>query len=837
MSKRSGSGTSQERSPKKKRGLISADQSRLDLYFSNPTNGHPGREGTDRKKEPQLRLAKPGEGPHNTEIIDVDLDEDASPTVASGSPAPACRPSSPRRTLKVNVPEIVVSDIEYSSLTTDSLTFRSETPQLQAGHAVPYSFLAHALSELSSTRSRISILNILTNAIRVIIECHSPSLLPAIYLLSNTLSPPYSSVELGLGPSVISKAIQHVSGLSSAALKRLYTSTGDVGDVAFQAKSKVRTLVPHPSLTAPVVYSTLLQISKCAGQGAAAKKQGLVERLLVSAKGEEVRYLVRTLSQNLRVGAVRTSIFIALARAMVLVKPSSALYSSEHCIDPTRLKRANIDKKNKKASTAKDTVNEAFKAAEGLIRRVYAQHPSYDDIINALLESGLEGLSAKVPLTVGIPLHPTLGSPARSLSEVYKLLNGREFTAEYKYDGQRAQIHASKLVDDTVNVHIFSRHLEDMTTKASLEYPDIIALVEVFFSTRPELRSFIMDSEVVAINPQNGSLKTFQELSYRARKDVLIKDVEVQVGVFAFDLMFLDGEILLSRPLRERRALLHLNFAPRTPQEQSVARFDHVASCESNSGKENVEEFWEKAIESRCEGLMIKVLDNEGQPDVSVPTRKKPLPATYEPDKRTTAWLKLKKDYVDGLGDSLDLIPIGAWHGNGRKAAWWSPILLGVWDTESGRVVAVCKCMSGFSDQFYKEFTERYRLHEQPSVCSDRPAWACDMGGYRPDVYFKPQEVWEIRGADITISPTSVAALGLANPSRGLSLRFPRFIKVREDKSVMQASTPQFLADLWKKQDDRGFEDVDDGLIDVDPSDDVAESEEESDDCNSKGLR
>ncbi|KAG9220733.1 hypothetical protein CCMSSC00406_0003832 [Pleurotus cornucopiae] len=362
-----------------------------------------------------------------------------------------------------------------------------------------------------------------------------------------------------------------------------------------------------------------------------------------------------------------------------------------------------------------------------------------------------------------------------------------------------------------------------------------------------------MDSEVVAINPHNGSLKTFQELSYRARKDVLIKDVEVQVGVFAFDLMFLDGEILLSRPLRERRALLRLNFAPRTPQEQSVARFDHVASCESNSGKENVEEFWEKAIESRCEGLMIKVrsvtvqffslsnnpvwgaqvLDNEGQPDVSVQTRRKPLPATYEPDKRTTAWLKLKKDYVDGLGDSLDLIPIGAWHGNGRKAAWWSPILLGVWDAESGRAVAVCKCMSGFSDQFYKELTERYKIHEQSAVCSNRPTWACDMGGYRPDVYFKPQEVWEIRGADITISPTSVAALGLANPSRGLSLRFPRFIKVREDKSVMQASTPQFLADLWRKQDDRGFEGVDDGLIDVDLSDDIAESEEESDDCNS----
>lgn len=102
-------------------------------------------------------------------------------------------------------------------------------------------------------------------------------------------------------------------------------------------------------------------------------------------------------------------------------------------------------------------------------------------------------------------------------------------------------------------------------------------------------------------------------------------------------------------------------------------------------------------------------------------SHKKPLPATYEPgtlpppavikvytqriifsefkpshtDKRTSAWLKLKKDYVDGIGDSLDLVPLGAWHGMGRKAAWWSPILLGVWDGHQEKFVAMCKCMSG----------------------------------------------------------------------------------------------------------------------------------------------
>ena len=100
---------------------------------------------------------------------------------------------------------------------------------------VPYSFLAHALATLSATRSRIAKLDTLTNALRTICRQHPESLLPALYLLSNSLSPSYSPIELGLGPSIISKALQHVSGLSSAALKRLYNATGDPGEYPLRA--------------------------------------------------------------------------------------------------------------------------------------------------------------------------------------------------------------------------------------------------------------------------------------------------------------------------------------------------------------------------------------------------------------------------------------------------------------------------------------------------------------------------------------------------------------------------------------------------------------------------
>ena len=105
---------------------------------------------------------------------------------------------------------------------------------------------------------------------------------------------------------------------------------------------------------------------------------------------------------------------------------------------------------------------------------------------------------------------------------------------------------------------------------------------------------------------------------------------------------------------------------------------------------------WRRPAETR-ELKFLQLLDScevEERDAKKAKTRRKPFPATYEPDKRTAAWLKLKKDYITGLGDSFDLVPVGAWHGNGRKAKWWSPILLAL-KSDDGELVAVCKCMSG----------------------------------------------------------------------------------------------------------------------------------------------
>lgn len=470
------------------------------------------------------------------------------------------------------------------------------------------------------------------------------------------------------------------------------------------------------------------------------------------------------------------------------------------------------------AKLKKEEVTEIWSRSEEVVKACFARRPNYNDLIPALLEIGIcDELLLRCDITQHIPLRPMLGSITRDLSEMLTKVQGRDFACEYKYDGQRAQVHC----DEKGKASIFSRHLELMTDK----YPDLVALI-------PQIRgegvdSFIMEGEVVAVDANTGELKNFQTLTNRARKDVAIGSISIQVCLFAFDLMHINGESLLNRPFRERRELLRSLFV------EVPNRFTWVKSLDATSqDSEKVLEFFKSALEDKCEGIMVKVLDNlstlpaemdtadidtSGGPDNGASTaksksaedekkaksRRKPVLATYEPDKRLDSWLKVKKDYSSTF-DTLDLIPIGAWHGQGRKAKWWSPILLAVRNDESGSLEAVCKCMSGFTDTFYKANREHYDdgdiSGELRNTRVQRPGFV-EYSGPEPDVWFEPQEVWEVAFADITLSPTYTASLGLVSDERGLSLRFPRFLKKREDKGIEEASTNEFLAGLYRKQE------------------------------------
>ncbi|TKY88995.1 hypothetical protein EX895_002236 [Sporisorium graminicola] len=821
----------------------------------------------------------------------------------------------------------------------------------------PYALLTHAFVNITATRSRLAITTLLTNLLRTV-RAHDPeSLLPTVYLVSNHIAPPYDGIELGLGGSIINKAIKSVTGKSARFMKQVWDKTGDPGDVAYEAKKDVKALVRPAPITVQRLFSNLHSIARLSGQGSANQKLGYVTKLLVASRGEETRFLVRTFISHLRIQAVRTTIATALARTFALVEETSAPVEPSNAKEKERAALllvhphertgilANAIKPKERQDPHRLALMERLARAEKLVREVRARHPNFGVIVPSLLQHGLAGLSEHVPLRIGTPISPMLGSITRSLGAMHEKLGPRAFVSEFKYDGQRCQIHAiyvprsagpearrsikdgdakcGKWVgkNQEIYVRLFSRHLEEMTEK----YPDIVDMVPILMGqeseadanigvtaftdssasrpkdeapgpleaegfvktttdeppvTRQPITSFIMDAEVVAMDLE-GRLLPFQTLANRSRKDVNLHDIKVKVGVFAFDLMYLDGDSLLKSSFRTRRNLLHTLFPALSPQNPLIARFAHVRSCESTDA-DDVARFFAQAQEYKCEGIMVKSLDHhwEASPEsnddtdadgasddgmdgantsgrlqkladivdddlamenedetmktldssggasssgkrsgrnpqelVTMPAeigkgvngRGKALLSTYEPDKRCESWLKVKKDYVDGLGDSLDLVPIGAWHGMGRKASWWSPMLLALYEPTTGVLQAVCKCISGFTDAFYKDLNVRYAEGSDtcvPARYGEPSPFGIELetGSLWPDVWWKPSEVWEIRGADVTVSPNYTAAIGLVSEERGLSIRFPRFIRKREDKTVEQASTPASLAKIYFEQ-------------------------------------
>lgn len=167
------------------------------------------------------------------------------------------------------------------------------------GHAT-YALLTHCFVMVNSTASRIKIVDTLVNTLRVIIEGDPQSLLPAVWLATNSISPPYIDMELGLGGSAISKALKKVCGLDNAGLKKLSDKYGDAGDVAFEAKKRQSLTLRKPKpLTIKAVFDSLVKISMAKGHGSVETKQRLVERLVQDSRGaEESRYVVRTLVQH-----------------------------------------------------------------------------------------------------------------------------------------------------------------------------------------------------------------------------------------------------------------------------------------------------------------------------------------------------------------------------------------------------------------------------------------------------------------------------------------------------------------------------------------------------------
>uniref|UniRef100_A0A8C9JCB9 DNA ligase n=1 Tax=Panthera tigris altaica TaxID=74533 RepID=A0A8C9JCB9_PANTA len=348
-----------------------------------------------------------------------------------------------------------------------------------------------------------------------------------------------------------------------------------------------------------------------------AKKIDVIKGLFVACRHSEARFIARALSGRLRLGLAEQSVLAALAQAVSLTPPRPG--------EAPRLSPPGV--------------------------------PDLDRIIPVLLEHGLEHLPEHCRLSPGVPLKPMLAHPTRGVSEILKRFEEAAFTCEYKYDGQRAQVGGwTRSLGRRENTEHKEKQINlRLPLKTSIKLPSVT--------------SFILDTEAVAWDREKKQIQPFQVLTTRKRKEVDAADIQVQVCLYAFDLIYLNGESLVREPLSRRRQLLRENFV------QTEGEFVFATSLDTKD-TDQIAEFLEQSVKDSCEGLMVKTLD---------------IDATYEIAKRSHNWLKLKKDYLDGVGDTLDLVVIGAYLGRGKRAGRYGGFLLAAYDEESEELQAICK--------------------------------------------------------------------------------------------------------------------------------------------------
>ena len=369
---------------------------------------------------------------------------------------------------------------------------------------------------------------------------------------------------------------------------------------------------------------------------------------------------------------------------------------------------------------------------------------------------GIEEIK-KFKISLFSPIRPMLADRVKSEAEAIKKMP-QLFAAEYKLDGERVQIH--KQMNKII---LFSRRLENITQY----YPDIIENIGKSIN----VDEGIFEAEIVPINENTGEFLPFQELMHRRRKHKLEKAVlQYPITVNFFDVLYFDDRSCLNLEYTKRREILE-----KVVKEDNFSKLVPTLLVKNEN---EIEDFLENSINSGCEGLMLKTPN-----------------AGYRAGARGSNWLKLKREYRNELGDSLDLVVIGAYFGRGRRTGLYGTLLLGTYNPENDTFPSICKVGTGFTDesldQLYQILSNKVILKKNSRVVSEMEA----------DVWLEPELVLEVVASEITLSPIHKTGLNLVRKNSGFALRFPKFTgKIRYEKAVEDASTHDEVLALYKNQ-------------------------------------
>jgi len=586
-----------------------------------------------------------------------------------------------------------------------------------------YEELAKAYAKIEKTTKRLEMTALLVE----LLKNTPPDIVDkVIYLTQGKLAPDYVGVELGVAEKLAMRALSLATSVSLSEIEKLYKEKGDLGLVAEHILSTRKavslldffgTSETKQKLTVKRVYDNFMKIARASGEGSQDVKISALASLLKDASPLEAKYILRTITGRLRLGIADMTILDALAIAFG-----------------------------------------GLKRYREVIERAYNVHPDLGFIAKIVATKGIEGLE-EVKITVGIPILPMLAERLSSPREILEKLGGK-CLAEYKYDGERMQIHKRDK-----EVIIYSRRLENIT----YHYPDVQDYIREYI----KVKEAILEGECVAIDPDTGEMRPFQELMHRRRKYGIKEAIEkYPVVLYLFDCLYVEGEDLTTKPLYLRREKLR-----EIVRESEKVR---LSTAKVIGDPKELEVFFEEAISEGCEGIMCKSLERD---------------SIYQMGARGWLWIKYKRDYRYEMTDTVDLVAVGAFYGKGKRAGTYGALLMAAYDPESDTFKTVCKVGSGFTDEDLAKLPELFKPyiipHKHPRVDSKMVA----------DVWFVPAIVLEIIGAEITLSPLHTCGLNKVREGVGLAIRFPRFTgRYRFDKSPEQATTVKELIEMYKGQ-------------------------------------
>jgi DNA ligase-1 len=573
--------------------------------------------------------------------------------------------------------------------------------------------LAEYFEKLEATSKRLELTDILSQLFK---KATADEIGKICYLIQGRVAPFFEPTEIGMSENLVAIALARAFDKTKEEVIKSYRKLGNMGLAAslLAASSKLnpsaslRARVQSSKLTVSDVFERLHSIAKTGGEGSVDKKLTILSDLFKSLDPVSAKHVA-----NIPLGTLRLGIG-----------------------DPTVLDALSIAKKGDKS-------------LRPVLEDAYNKTSDLGFTAETFYRKGERGIR-EIKLIVGKPVRPALAERLPSAEEAVKRL-GDKFAAEPKFDGFRISIHK-----DGEKISLFSRNLENMTHA----FPDIVEAAK----RQIKAASAILEGEAIAYNPTTQEFLPFQETSKRRRKhEVEEMAKKLPLVVFAFDLLYVNGRDITTRPYSERRK----NLEKIIPSKNSIIR---KAEERVLSTPKEVLEFFNESVSEGLEGLMLKKLDS-----------------AYQAGGRGYHWIKFKRSQSGELMDTVDCVLLGVFSGRGKRTEFGvGGLLVGVYDEKKDEFVTISRIGTGLTDEEWRKvnsLAEKSRVLHKPARVNAK---------IEPSFWVEPREVLEIYADEITISPIHTA---------GYALRFPRLVKFRgKDKRAEDATTVSEIKKLYEQQ-------------------------------------